>query len=235
MAELRITHLYPDTLRLNGEVGNLMALKQRAEQSGITVRISRVEIGQALPTKRPHIIFIGSGTLGATKAAQTDLASRANLIHKLIALGTKVLAVGTGFDLISQRLHLPDGSTLEGLGLTNTTHSVTGNHLVGEVWVSESFAGFINSDREIVRGASGQELAVVKYSDNDALVNYVDGYQDGKVMASNIQGPLLPMNPKLTDQLLGWVFSKEDLGRPSPKLVLLAKQARAAILGRVRS
>ena len=235
MPELRILHLYPETLRLNGEVGNVTVLKVRAQLAGLTVKVSALEVGSPLPSKRPHLVFLGSGTLSATKVAHADLQSKQNPLHRWIAQGTKVLAVGAGFDLISQRLELSDGSVLEGLGLTNTSHRITSSYRVGEVWISQDFAGFINSDREIVRGADGFELGTVVHSDNSELVGYVDGYQDGKVLASNVQGPLLPMNPKFADLLLSWMLPELGKIQGVEKFNKLAKAARTSILGRVRS
>ncbi|MEN9608113.1 MAG: hypothetical protein RLZZ06_44 [Actinomycetota bacterium] len=235
MAEFRILHLYPETLRLNGERGNVAALKLRAELAGYSVKVSTLEVGESLPANRPHLIFIGSGTFSATKVAHADLAKKDLQIHAWIAQGLKVLAVGAGFDLVSKSLELPDGSVLEGLGLTNTEHKFAASYLVGEVWLSESFAGFVNSNRLIVRGAPGMELGIVRSSDNAGLVGYVDGYQDGKVMASNVQGPLLPMNPQLADRLLSWVFPKYVKPKTADTFDRLAKKARAAILARVRS
>lgn len=233
MAELTILHLYPNTLKLNGEVGNLTALKVRAANFGLKVRILNVELSEQLPTKRPHIVFLGSGTLGATKVAAEDLASKGDLLHRWVTDGTKVLAVGSGFDLISQGLQLTDGDFIQGLGLTNTTHSITPNYLVGEVELTRGIAGFINSNRAISRGHAGFEIATVQASDEKALIGYLDGYSDGKVIASNVQGPLLPMNPQLADLLISWVYPK--LAKPSSLRTLdsLASKARKAISVRV--
>lgn len=234
MAELTVLHLYPKTLKLNGEIGNLIALKVRAMYFGLKFRVVNVELSQELPSKRPHIVFLGSGTLGATKVAAEDLASKGDLLHRWVAAGTKVLAVGSGFDLISQGLNLANGEFIQGLGLTNTTHTIEANHMVGEVELSKDLAGFINTNRSIRRGHAGFEIGIVQASDAKELIGYVDGYSDGKVMASNVQGPLLPMNPKLADQLISWVYPK--LEKPSSLRTLdsLANKARKAISVRVR-
>lgn len=235
MPELRILHLYPNTLKLNGERGNLTALRVRAIEFGLKVRISTLEIGQKLPLKRPHILFLGSGTLSATKVVAGDLAPMADQIHSWVVAGTKVLAVGSGFDLASQGLELADGTFIQGLGLTNTTHSIQEKYLVGEVELTKGVSGFVNSNRSIRRGHAGFELGNVLASDESALVGYLDGYIDGKVLASNVQGPLLPMNPKLADLLISWVYPK--LAKPSAlrKFDSLASMARKAISARVRS
>ncbi len=233
MAELSILHLYPNTLRLNGEAGNVTALSVRAASYGLKVKKTFVEIAQELPKKRPAIIFLGSGTLSATKLAAEDLISKSEIIHSWVTQGTKVLAVGSGFDLISQGFELLDGTFITGLGLTNTTHKIEAQHLVGEVVLSSGLAGFVNTNRSIRRGSGSFELGKVTASDLPELVGYVDGYSDGKVLASNVQGPLLPMNPKLADELIAQLYPKLSKPASLRKLDQLATKARAAISTRV--
>jgi CobQ-like glutamine amidotransferase family enzyme len=233
MAELSILHLYPHTLRLNGEAGNVTALSVRGASYGLKVKTSVIEISQPLPTKRPDIIFLGSGTLSATKLAAEDLVSKSQIIHLWVAQGTKVLAVGSGFDLVSQGLELLDGTFIAGLGLTNTTHKIEAQHQVGEVLLSGGLAGFVNTNRSIRRGSGSFEIGKVTASDLPSLVGYVDGYFDGKVMASNVQGPLLPMNPKMADEIFAQLFPKLSKPAALRKLDQLATKARAAISARV--
>lgn len=233
MANLNILHLYPETLKLNGERGNVTAIQVRGEAFGLKVRVTHAEVGQELPTKRPHIVFLGSGTLSATLVAGGDLQAKGDQLHRWIVAGTKVLAVGSGFDLVSQGLTLANGDFLQGLGLTNTSHAIEPTYLVGEVELTNGLAGFINSNRSIRRGVGDYELGVVKGSDSKELIGYVDGYSDGKVLASNVQGPLLPMNPKLADSLISWVFPKLLKPASLKNLDSIASKARKAISVRV--
>ncbi|MEY4451857.1 MAG: hypothetical protein RLZZ380_978 [Actinomycetota bacterium] len=233
MANFSILHLYPETLKFNGEVGNVLALKERATKYGLSVTVRSAEISQALPKIRPSLVFIGSGTLQATLAAAGDLATKESQLHQWVAAGTKILAVGTGFDLIAQQLILLDGTAIRGLGMTNTTHSVTDEHLVGEVVISKDVAGFINTNREIVRGDVGFELGIVRASDEKKLVGYVDGYSDGKVWATNVQGPFLPMNPKFADEIIASICPNLPKVGSLKTLDGLAKKTRNAISARV--
>lgn len=233
MVDLVIAHLYPETLRLNGEVGNVLALEVRAQALGLDVKVLALELGQPLPTRRPNIVFLGSGTLSATKIAAQDLENRAAQLHKWVSSGTKVLAVGSGFDLISQGLKLQDGTFINGVGLTNTTHTVESTYLVGEVDLTNGLAGFINSNRSIARGSAGFEIGTVRSSDESRLLGYLDGYKDGKVLASNVQGPLLPMNPKLADEFISWVYPGLKNSQALKTFDGLASKARKAISVRV--
>lgn len=233
MDNFNVLHLYPETLKLNGESGNVLALLKRAELMGLSTSLSFSELGMPLPALRPHLIFIGSGVLSATLAAAEDLRAKGKQIHSWMSEGSKVLAVGTGFDLIAKELVLLDGTSVKGLALTNTSHTVTGKHLVGEVVLDSDFAGFINTDREISRGSDGFELGKVRKSDDSRLIDYLDGYTDGKVWASNVQGPLLPMNPHLADKIISSIFPKVKSSSELSELNLLASQARNAISARV--
>ena len=233
MAKFEILHLYPETLKLNGEAGNVLALSKRAETLGIVTTVFTSEIGSPLPSSRPDVVFLGSGTLSATLAAAADLLTKREQIQIWVSEGSKVLAVGAGFDLISKQLVLADGTEVTGLSLTNTSHRVAGQHLVGEVVLDTNFAGFINSNREVIRDEKGFELGIVQSSDEPKLVGYVDGYSDGKVWASNVQGPLLPMNPHLADEIILAVFPKIKIGSELKQFDDLAANARKAISNRV--
>ena len=232
MAKYRALYLYPKTLRLNGESGNLQALDYRLEARGASLEIVNCELGEQLPGKRPDFVFLGSGTLTATKLASEDLRIKSAQIRAWIKAGTKVLAVGSGFDLVSNGLETAEGETLFGLGLTDTRHRIGAKHLVGEVVATNGISGFVNSNRVISRPSSEHALATVSASDETELVNYVDGFKDGTVLASNIQGPLLPMNPELADEFLGWVIGSEVAASNLDVDVLSAK-ARASISNRV--
>ncbi|MEY4275582.1 MAG: hypothetical protein RIS26_45 [Actinomycetota bacterium] len=232
MRKLLAVHLYPLTLKLNGEVGNIRALEFRLSKLGYQLEVVASELGESLSSTRPDFIFMGSGTLTATKLAADDLRSKADLILGWIESGTKVLAVGAGFDLVSRGLKLADGQVLFGLSLTDTTHQISANHLVGEVVATGDIAGFVNSNRHVHRDSETFALAKVTASDEDALVGYTDGYKDGVVLASNIQGPLLPMNPRLADEFLAWIIGDFE---PETNLEVdqLAAQARNSISSRV--
>lgn len=231
MAKLTFLHLYPETLKFNGERGNLLALKVRAEQYGHTVEILTCELEEPVPNQPMSLIFLGSGTLSALRAAHRDLDLKRSKVLELVSAGSKVLAVGAGFDLISNSIELTNGTLLSGLGLTKTNHRITGDHLVGEVAGENEISGFINSDRLIQREDHSTAVTTVTHSDEPKLIGYVDGYRDGVVMASNVQGPLLPMNPGLADELIGWMTGTTPTGLP--ELDGLAAGARAAISVRV--
>lgn len=235
MSNLSILHLLPKTLKLNGEAGNVAALNARASSAGISVRIELCDLTDSLPSRRPEIIFIGSGTISATLAAAEYLSRNKNLLLTWVSEGSTVVAVGSGFDLIAKAFTLETGASVLTLGLTDTSHSETDKHLVGEVVLDNGQAGFINSDRRIIRDRDDLAFGTVASSDEPALLGYQDGYRFGNIWASNVQGPWLPMNPEIADEIL---TSQISGYHPSPEMELisdLARKARLAISARVGS
>ncbi len=235
MNKLTILHVLPKTLKLNGEAGNVAVLKTRASSSGVLVHVEVCELNDPLPSSRPDIIFIGSGTISATVAAAEFIRTNKDLILRWVSEGSAVVAVGSGFDLIAKTFTLESGVSVPTLELTDTSHWETNRHLVGEVVLDNGQAGFINSDRRITRENNGSTFGVVSASVEKELVGYQDGYRAANVWASNVQGPWLPMNPEIADEILASQLSQYQPSREMLEISDLAKKARAAISARVGS
>ena len=70
---LTIVHLYPRELGINGDVGNVTALRRRAEWRGMPVRVVDVGPGDALPDTA-HLVHIGSGPASSRAPLHDDVA-----------------------------------------------------------------------------------------------------------------------------------------------------------------
>ena len=233
MSNLTILHLLPKTLKLNGEAGNVTVLRARALSAGISVHVELFELTDSLPSRRPEIIFIGSGTISATLAAAENLGKNKSQLLNWVSEGSTVVAVGSGFDLIAKTFTLESGTSVPTLGLTDTNHLETALHLVGEVVLDNGQAGFINSDRRISRENNELKFGVVSSSDENALIGYQDGFRSANIWASNVQGPWLPMNPEIADEILASQLSNYQPSSDMLKISDLAKRARSAISARV--
>jgi CobQ-like glutamine amidotransferase family enzyme len=225
----------PNTLKLNGEAGNVSVLKSRATSAGISVHVELCELNDAVPSSRPEIIFFGSGTNSATVAAAEFINAHRDLFLNWVSEGSAVVAVGSGFDLISKGLTLESGVSVQTLGLTDTSHIETASHLVGEVVLETGQAGFINSNRRITRESGELAFGVVVSADAKELIGYQDGYRAKNIWASNVQGPWLPLNPEIADEIIA---SQVSGYRPTSEMLIiseLARKARSAISARVGS
>ena len=230
MADLRITHLYPELLTLNGEKGNIAALVKRANWCGLEAEVTAVEHGHHLP-RHTDILVIGAGTNSAAKLAAEALQKHA---REIANADYQVLALGSGWDILAESFTV-DGEAVPTLGLTATNHTATGTHLAGEVVLGDGanpLAGFINTDRVITGIDESLALGRVSVSDDERLVGLLEGYFSDRILAARLQGPLLPMNPLLADELLMRVLGAKYQVR-ADAADQQAKLARQAIAGRL--
>jgi CobQ-like glutamine amidotransferase family enzyme len=62
MKTINIAHLYYDLMNLNGEAGNIMALKSHFESQGLKVNISLLTTNDKIDFNKYDIYYMGSGS-----------------------------------------------------------------------------------------------------------------------------------------------------------------------------
>ena len=212
MTTIRIVQLYPDLLGVTGDRGNVEVLAARAGFAGHSADVSIVGVGQEAP-ETADIVVIGNGPLSALRTVHADLVARREWLAGQIAAGAAVLAVGGGAELLSEGIDLLDGTAIAGLGLLPARVARTRQRRVGYV-VAETpdgrLVGFEDHASEWSL-AAGADPALRYGRVVAGNGGFADGHetlrQDG-VYATNVQGPVLPLNPQLADALLTRALSR---------------------------
>jgi CobQ-like glutamine amidotransferase family enzyme len=229
---LVIVHLYPRELGINGDVGNVMALRRRAEWRGLPVQVVEVGRGDALPDEA-HLVHVGSGPESARRPLHDDVARHAPTLRTWAADGVPFLAVAAGWQLLGREVTELDGTVSVGAGVFASVARVSSLRTVGEV-AGESelgeLAGFVNYGATTTVDAGAGRLA--RLGDVD------EGMVAGDLVGTNLHGPFLPMNPVWADRLLEAAAHRADLslGEPDPRLAVIddyARRSRAAIRARL--
>ena len=196
---IRLLQLFPEHLNLNGDAGNLLVLRRRAEWGGIAVISETVEPGQQLPVVRPDVVLIGHGSAAAWRQAYPALKSAAATLEQWMLEGTQILAISSGFAALHGLLpNLPtvveknerfsnfvveefDGKTLCGyrntdLGLSNLLldENFIGSALHGPLlaknnWLADSILAKIVAARPELKQDRG-ELNSARFSQVAALI-----------------------------------------------------------------
>ncbi|GAA0995577.1 glutamine amidotransferase [Subtercola frigoramans] len=239
MTGLRIAHLFPRTLGMNGESGNVDILRFRAESRGLTVVVDRIEHGDVI-SPETDLVFVGSGPVSALIETEPWIDDVSPALHTLAAADVPFLAVGGGFQLLGEWVRLADGRELEGAGVFPVTTTVAGERVVGD-FVIESrlgvLVGFENRGSYIDigsaapighviygrgnvaatgPGASAGAAAVAASGANVAgtlLVapdQRVEGYWVGNLIGTHLHGPVLANNPALADWLLAAALARRE-------------------------
>lgn len=230
---ITIVHLYPRELGINGDVGNVTALRRRAEWRGSLVRVIDVGAGESLPSEA-HMVHIGSGPASARQPLHTDIAGHAATLKSWADDGVPFLAIAAGWQLLGRDVTELDGTVSTGAGVFPSSARVVAERTVSEV-AGESelgeVAGFVNYGAETTVDAGVGRLARLGQAD--------EGIVSGDLVATHLHGSFLPMNPVWADRLLEAAAHRAGvvLGEPDPRLAQVddyARRSRAAIRGRLR-
>ena len=197
-----VVHLYPRELGINGDVGNVTALRKRAEWRGLTLDVHDHEVGGELPASA-HLVHIGSGPVSGQEAVREDLLRIAPTLRAWADAGVPFLAIAGGWQLLGRELVLLDGTVTEGAGILPTRATLTTDRRVGEVVATSSLgeiAGFENHGAvtELLDGAA--PFALVTHREGRGAA--AEGVIVDRRIGTNLHGPFLPMNPNWADWLL---------------------------------
>ncbi|ANJ27071.1 type 1 glutamine amidotransferase [Agromyces aureus] len=203
---LTIITLLPSLQNTNGDAENAAVLAKRAGWAGLDARVVAVESRDDLPGHVDAIV-IGSGTDAALDVARTRLLDLHDDLRRWGTEGVPILAVGTGWELLSWGIELPDGTGIEGLGILpgravpHPAGRITGDLVVAERRSKQLLVGFENHARAYV-GAEGSPLGRVRAGEGNALGSGQEGVVMGEVIGTHLHGPVLAKNPHLADRLL---------------------------------
>lgn len=207
MRPLTILHLYPRELGINGDVGNVTALVERARWRGLESVVLHHEVGDDLPAE-VDLVHIGSGPLSSQHVVRADVLRIAPALRDFANDGVPFLAIAGGWQLLGRELVTPQGDVLAGAGVLPTRATLGTDRRVGEVVVetgSGLLAGFENHSATTTLEEGAAPLGAVLSgfgNDPDATGGRVEGVRLGESVGTHLHGPLLPMNPRIADQLL---------------------------------
>ncbi|GAA3947491.1 glutamine amidotransferase [Microbacterium soli] len=243
MTRITIAQLYPDLLGVTGDRGNVRALEARLELADVNRVTHRIAVGEELPDE-VDILVIGNGPLSAMRAVHADLTARADRIRSHVEDGGALLAVGGGAELLSRGVTTLDGERLDGLGVLDATVARTRTRKVGYIIADTEIGrviGFEDHASEWTLADHALGYGRVAFGQGGfALPAEADGHpvrgemlRVGNAFATTIQGPVLPLNPGLTREILTAVCARRgtdvDLTAGAETLDAYAAGARTAI------
>lgn len=238
---LRILHLLPRLLGMNGESGNVEILRLRSEWRGLPVEVVAVDEPDALPSiDGIDLVFVGSGPVSAQLVARPVVEALASPLRELASSGVPFLAVGAGFQLLGESITLETGETVPGAGVFPVTTRHGGDRVVGDFVLSSprlgTIVGFENRGSFVDVGSHATLGTVVYGRGNTAAVEGVrgeEGFWEGTLLGTHMHGPILANNPELADVLLEQALavrgqSYPDAAAAEARLAEIDERARQA-------
>lgn len=219
MTQVNIVQLYPAELGVTGDRGNVRAIEERLAARGVDAATVRVGAGEQLPDD-VDVLVIGNGPLSALRGVHEDLLSRASALEAFVADGGTLFAVGGSAELLGTGIALTDGDTVSGIGLLPYGVTRTRDRRVGYIIVDvpgTRVIGFEDHASEWTLTDAEAAFGTVavgrgSYARGEGRGEFV---RRGNAFAGNVQGPVLPLNPALTDLLVETVGVRRGF-EPAP-------------------
>lgn len=230
MATARVLQLLPELLDVNGDGQNALVLARRAGWAGFPAEVTTD------PGVRPAVIVAGSGVDADLPRVRELLAPLEERLREWVDDGVPLLAVGTGFEVLSTEIGLgPDTASIAGAGIFPGRAHPLGSRVAGDLVVDTEagrLVGFENHERGW-SGDAGALGSVVHGTGNGAGA---EGAHSGAAWGTHLHGPVLAKNPELADILLRAAFGagyRADDER-TLRVDAIARQAREAVLRKLQ-
>jgi CobQ-like glutamine amidotransferase family enzyme len=207
---LRLAHLYPKLMNLYGDRGNILSLRRRCQQRGITLVVDELELGEALGPAAYDLIFIGGAQDREQRRVAVDLLeTKAQALHQAVDDGVVLLAVCGGYQLLGRYYRPAAGEELAGVGIFDawTVHpGPAARRFIGNVvvrWQGRTLVGFENHGGRTYLGPSARPLATVIAGFGNNGRDGSEGVVQGEnAFGTYLHGSLLPKNPRFADHLI---------------------------------
>ena len=127
MSDFRIGWLFPDTLFLHGERGNVLALAKYAELSGFSHSVTKIDFDKEnFDPLDFDVLFAASGEITSFPYVRDWLIPYKDRLEEFIENGHPLIATGTTCGLFGEKIFRSDGTVIEGLGILHSNMTERG-------------------------------------------------------------------------------------------------------------
>lgn len=234
---LDVLTILPEYFDLNADSANAAVLRVRAEWAGVDVHVDTLTAGIHPPSRRPDVLVVGSGAEEDIEAASVELARLGSVLGDWVAEGAAMLAIGTGWSLLSQSVEVPGRRFVDGVGLFTGEARLLPARVSGDLVVDSEhgrLVGYENHSRSYFHGPGEQPLGRVAAGTGNT--GGVEGAVRDRLIGTHLHGPVLAKNPVLADRLLQDALGEryqaafEPGGQQMKRADALAQSARGRIL-----
>ncbi len=196
---LTIGRLFPALGNVHGDLENARVLVARARWAGLDAHA--VELDDPADLARVDALVIGSAPDGVLAALAERVRSAAAELAARVRDGLPVLAVGTGMELLGERVTI-DGVEVRGAGVLPIETTPLPARIATEIVVETPagrLVGFENHARGVRADAAITLGRVLLGHGNDGAT---EGARVANLVGTHVHGPVLAKNPVLADEIL---------------------------------
>ena len=217
---VRLCHLYPDTMNIYADRGNIAVFRQRLAWRDMDLVVTDVGLGGRIDRGQHDLYYLGGGQDRDQNLVAKDLETHRQVLQQAADTGAAQLYVCGGIQLAGHSYVTADGTRLDGLGILDLTTEAGDSRLIGDLVIDATLDGqtkrVVGYENHVGRTRLGPRATplgqVVNGHGNDGQSGF-EGAVVNRVIGTYLHGPLLPKNPWLADVVLGWAL-EHHYGEP---------------------
>ena len=209
MKELKIAILYPKYLSVNGDRGNIMMLRQRAEINNVEFKCTDINIGDKIKSASYDFYYIGGLPDEFNPIVTKEILKYKEIFKEIQADSKSILGVGFGYQILGNSYIVDDETCqvecLELLDFFSVRKNKrrTGNLTAKMTFMSPNYlVGFENHTGATYLNQGAIPLAYVDKGFGNNGSDKTEGAMSGNVIGTYLTGPVLPRNVYFADYLL---------------------------------
>jgi CobQ-like glutamine amidotransferase family enzyme len=208
---LNIVHLYAKEMNIYGDNGNVLALSYRSKSRGITVKIKDCNVGDKLDSD-VDIIVAGGGQDRGQLVVQNDIQKRSKELTAALSSGVSCLCVCGTYQLLGHEFITAEGQKISGIGYFDMTTVAKPQRLIGNIVLDTDYGqvvGFENHSGQTFLGTNQQAFGRVSRGHGNNEKDNTEGAILNNTIGTYLHGPILPKNPKITDELINRAIQRK--------------------------
>lgn len=222
--KIRCGWVFPDTLYLHGERGNILALEKIAEKMGVEAEIVKINLDDSFNPEDFDLLYFSAGELKRLPSIKEKLNPIRQDLIEYIDQGKPLIVTGNSISYFGQTVEQADGKLVNGLQIIDTDYKEN-----PEVYGDDIYGQIIYNGQAMKVFGNQIQMGDIKVNDekpftelyygygNDGTTD-VEGVQKKNSIFTNILGPLLVLNPWLTEEIIKVAAQKKGLYPKYPEL-----------------
>lgn len=229
---IKLGWLYPSTLYLHGERGNILAFKDLASKSDINLDITEIELNNQFSPLDFDILYCPAGELVRTDSIIKSLEPVKEELKDFINQGRPLVVTGNSINYFTNQINRVNNDKIKGLGIIDVI-STENNKVYGDdIYFNTTYNGkpmeiFGNQIQMADFNIKNEKpFGKIKYGYGNNGNDINEGVLLNNSIFTNTLGPLFILNPWLTLEVLNIALKNKGLDEiPNKKDFELEKKS----------
>lgn len=205
---LQIGWLFPDTLYLHGERGNILALKRVAQAMGLALEVHKIHLEEDFNPLDYDILYCPAGELCRAEAVLATLRPIKEDLDAFVRAGRVLLVTGTSVAFFGKKIKYASGNVIDALGLidinTYENEAVYGDDILMLTRYNDRPMEIAGCQIQMCDFRTDKEnpFGMLEYGYGDNGKTAREGVLKENSLFTATLGPLLALNPWLAQEIL---------------------------------